>query len=121
MTVVVPWAILQASSRLAGEPQISFNSRPSLQEPWPPGHQRFSHLLTPLPIMAAAEPALPVRLMVAGRDTAIMGSATRWGLLVDRLCDCLEVGLGLLGRGGRGQGAVEGGGQGLGNGQGGQL
>jgi hypothetical protein len=36
--------------------------------------------------------------------------------LVDRLCDCLEVGLGLLGRGGRGQGAVEGGGRALGMG-----
>src|SRR5215218_5842560 len=38
-----------------------------------------SPLLAPLPIMAAAEPALPVRLMV-GRDTAIMGLATRWGV-----------------------------------------
>ena len=37
--------------------------------------------------------------------------------LVDRLCDCLQVGLGLLGCGGRVQGAVEGGGQGLGDAQ----
>jgi hypothetical protein len=41
--------------------------------------------------------------------------------LIDGLFDRLEVGLGLLGRGGRGQGAVEGGGQGLGDRQGGQL
>ena len=49
------------------------------------------------------------------------GSAWRFGYLADRLLDGLEVGLGLLGRGGRGQGAGEGGGQGLGNGQAGQL
>src|SRR5215211_6090712 len=41
--------------------------------------------------------------------------------LVDRLGDLLQVGLGLLGRRGRGQGAVEGGGQVLGDGQLGQL
>jgi hypothetical protein len=41
--------------------------------------------------------------------------------LVDGLLDGLEVGLGLLGRGGRGQGAGQGGGQGLGDGQAGKL
>jgi hypothetical protein len=79
MTVVVPWAILQASSRPPVEPQISFNS---------PHHSTNRGLrvtsdsaisLTPLPIMAAAEPALPVRLMVAGRDTAIMGVSDEMG------------------------------------------
>jgi hypothetical protein len=74
-------------------------------------------------MMAAAEPALPVRRWWPWRDTAttIGGPATRCGLLVDRLGDRLEVGLGLLGRGGRRQGAVEDGGQGLGDGQLSQL
>jgi hypothetical protein len=67
MTVVVPWAILQASSSLA--------SRTSDLLQFAPHHSTNRGLrvtsdsaisLTPLPIMAAAEPALPVRLMVAG-------------------------------------------------------
>ena len=67
MTVVVPWAILQASSRLAG--------RTSDLLQFAPHHSTNRGLrvtsdsaisLTPLPIMAAAEPGLPVRLVVAG-------------------------------------------------------
>src|SRR5215217_8522640 len=70
----------------------------------------------------------PLVTVTAGQDLdppRVLGWVVRLtrgsGPLVDRLCDCLEVGLGLLGRGGRAHGAVEGGGQGLGNGQGGKL
>src|SRR4029453_4639939 len=105
------------------EPQISFNSHAITPRTVASGSPAIRPspfpFLSPLPIMAAAGPTLPVRLMAGGRNTAIMGSTTRWGLLVDRLLDGLEVGLGLFGRGGCGQGAVEGGGQGLGNRQGG--
>ena len=51
----------------------------------------------------------------------MVGSARRLGCSADRLFDRLEVGLGLLGRGGGGQGAIEGADQGLGDGQGDKL
>src|SRR5215213_9259381 len=82
MTVVVPWTILQASSRVVA-------TTTCVQAP-------------------------------RVRRTAQRGTRGA-AVLVDRLCDLLQVGLGLLGRGSRGQGAVEGGGQGLGDGQLGQL
>src|SRR4029453_11645427 len=89
MTVVVPWAILQASSRGRRHDHMraGANRVTTGQDPAPPRVPRWA--------------VRPTR-----------GSAA----LVDRLCDLFQVGLGLLGRRGRGQSAVEGGGQGLGNG-----
>ena len=62
MTVVVPWTILQTAGRTSDLLQLAphhFTNR---------GLRVTSDSaisLTPLPIMAAAEPALPVRLMVS--------------------------------------------------------
>ena len=68
MTVGVRWAILQASSRLAGRTSdlLQFAPHHSTNRGLRVTSDSAISLLSPLPIMAAAEPALPVRLMVAG-------------------------------------------------------
>jgi hypothetical protein len=108
------------------ETQISFNSRPITPRTVASGHQRFGHL--PSSHRCRSWPLLSP---LAGPPNGGWGGRPRswgravgergWASLADRLCDLLQLCLGLLGRGGGGQGAVEGGGQGLGDGQGGKL
>src|SRR5215218_1156773 len=105
MTVVVPWAILQASSRPPVEPQISFNWRPITSRTVASGSPAIgpspllAHRCRSWPVLDPASAGPPDGGWAGYRDRR--GQRRDGASLVDRLGDCLQVGLGLLGRRGR--------------------